>query len=119
MMNMKVLFLGFWTPLLETSNVVLGTSFDVQSSNIEILQNMIVYPSDLGEWIFGKGESIFGISGQNSDIGYIIQLNYGGIIYCILLAFFFFLIVYRLFKMGIKKEWYFFVVTYSDITAQL
>ena len=61
----------------ETSNVVLGTSFDVQSSNIEILQNMIVYPSDLGEWIFGKGESIFGISGQNSDIGYIIQLNYG------------------------------------------
>ena len=94
----------------ETSNVVLGTSFDVQSSNIEILQNMIVYPSDLGEWIFGKGESIFGISGQNSDIGYIIQLNYGGIIYCILLAFFFFLIVYRLFKMGIKKEWYFFVV---------
>ena len=43
-------------------------------------------------------------------IGNIIQLNYGGIIYCILLAFFFFLIVYRLFKMGIKKEWYFFVV---------
>jgi len=56
---------------------------------------MVVLPSTDLQWLFGTGEYIFAKShGNDSDVGYIIQLYYGGIFYIILL----FLIVIWMYK---------------------
>lgn len=56
--------------------------------------SMLVLPSDELSWIFGTGENIFGkFHGKTSDVGYIIQLTFGGIIYLALIfALMFFLV---------------------------
>lgn len=56
--------------------------------------SMLVLPSDELSWIFGTGENIFGkFHGKTSDVGYIIQLTFGGIVYLALIfALMFFLV---------------------------
>lgn len=55
------------------------------SRTMNILGDMVVLPQNLGEWILGLGESLFRHPTlSNSDIGFIIQLNYGGLSYCVI-----------------------------------
>lgn len=55
---------------------------------------MMIFPKDVFAWVFGTGINLFLMpTGKNSDIGYIIQLNYGGLIYICLLFSFVFLTV--------------------------
>jgi hypothetical protein len=68
------------------------------SGNYEALfGRMIVLPNTLSEWIFGTGENIFLRSGRSSDIGYILMLNFGGIIhlalFCLLSIFMFYRLI--------------------------
>lgn len=50
-----------------------------QSENVEVLLNdMVIFPSNVEEWLIGSGEMV------SSDIGYFIRLNYGGIVYAFL-----------------------------------
>ena len=56
-----------------------GNTFDT------LFGEMAVLPKDLGSWIIGTGENIFISKSANSDIGYLIQLNYGGITYLAIL----------------------------------
>lgn len=51
-----------------------------------LIGRMIVLPTSLCEWFFGSGHSIFG-SDTSSDIGFILQLNYGGILFVFILLF--------------------------------
>ena len=52
---------------------------------------MMIFPKDPFAWVFGTGVNLFLMpTGKNSDIGYIIQLNYGGLIYLFLLSSFVF-----------------------------
>lgn len=88
----------------DMSNSILGTSFDVEVSNMDVLENMVVLPNTISEWIFGKGYSLFMLNTGNSDIGYILQLNYGGIIYCILLLAFLILICTKFYILN-KNNW--------------
>lgn len=71
-------------------------SKDISSSNTTsaLFDSMIVWPDDLFQWILGRGFSLFRADFHvNSDVGYINQLNYGGLVYVfILLSFFFYLI---------------------------
>ena len=62
-----------------------------------LLGQMIVFPDTFEEWIIGRGYSIFG-TGKNitSDVGFILQLNYGGIIYLSLLFFLIVIIIKRM-----------------------
>ena len=46
---------------------------------------MWVLPETISEWIVGKGKHIYTEYQNSSDVGFILQLNYGGIIYLILL----------------------------------
>lgn len=56
-------------------------------------------PDTILEWIFGKGFSVFDPPrGDRSDIGYLIQINYGGIIYCFFLVMF----LIQLLRLGYK-----------------
>ena len=53
-----------------------------------LYEEMIIWPSNMEEWIWGKGFSLFGKIdelGFDSDIGFINVLAYGGIIYSVIL----------------------------------
>ena len=62
---------------------------------------MFVLPSSLYEWIFGRGIILMGYGhGLSTDIGWLIDLNWGGIIYC----FFLYLIVIKYVRLLKWKE---------------
>lgn len=62
-----------------------------------MLGQMIVMPGSLEEWIIGRGHSIMGTGTRiTSDIGFIIQLNYGGLIYFSLLIYFILVLIKRM-----------------------
>lgn len=78
---------------------------DVQGSATAnaLLTRMWVLPSTFSEWLFGKGISIFLLSEgvtKTSDVGWILQLNYGGLIYSIILWSAFLYVFKDLFRKG-------------------
>lgn len=82
-----------------------GLDFFVQSSEFlsnkssdtntfsTLFNDMAIYPNTIAEWIFGTGENIFINPLQSSDVGYIIQLYYGGLFYLFLIFLLIFAIV--------------------------
>lgn len=78
----------------ETTEI--GESRDLTASTTTnaLFNDMIILPRDFGEWIIGRGYSIFYAKTDNSDVGYIIQLNYGGLIYVLL----WFIFLFKLFS---------------------
>ena len=62
------------------------------------LSRMIIIPDRFLGFMLGTGKDIY-LANDSSDIGYILQLNYGGIIYVL----FFFFIVLKLYKI-IRKN---------------
>jgi hypothetical protein len=67
-----------------------------------LFNRMWVWPNGHGEWIFGKGLIIFGQNdASNSDIGYIQQLNYGGLVYTFILGVFLIKVIKRMMKNNI------------------
>lgn len=74
-------------------------TFSGENSTInKLFVDFIVIPDSLLPFLFGTGKSIFTGEGliQNSDVGFILQLNYAGFIYTILLYIFVLLIFYNL-----------------------
>lgn len=91
----------------EISDVILSDDVGMESTNMDTLLNdMVVLPDTFMGWIWGTGENIFSSPIRNSDIGYFIQLNYGGLTYC----FFFALLVFSLFlkiqRYRIEEKWF-------------
>ncbi len=76
--------------------------------------DFLVFPDTFLSWIFGTGESLFvKAGGGNSDIGYIIQLNYGGLILLTLILTFVAYSCYRLYKVLGWRHWFVVVFTFS------
>lgn len=69
---------------LEIGDFFTGDSKAQYSTADVLLKDMIVWPETIDQWVFGRGESIF-LGKNSSDNGFILQLNYGGIIYILLL----------------------------------
>lgn len=67
----------------------------------------IVLPKTFFEWIFGTGKTLFGAYGQSSDIGYVLQLYYGGLIFLILILTLMFYMSFRLYKNLGFNNWFF------------
>lgn len=64
----------------------------------------LVWPEG-GEWVFGKGYIIMGrAGGHNSDVGFIQQLNYGGLIYIIILLSILVCMFRRLRNLNVSKD---------------
>jgi len=66
-----------------------------------LMGEMLLWPEDTISWIFGCGQDIFKVgfhSGGNSDVGYIRQLNYGGLIYIFILYSYVYYMIKRLFQ---------------------
>jgi 4-amino-4-deoxy-L-arabinose transferase-like glycosyltransferase len=65
-----------------TSKFIFSDKYD-ETANYKVLRDMVFFP-DHEKLLFGTGESIFFSNQRNSDIGYINQLFYGGIVYLML-----------------------------------
>ena len=57
-----------------------GSTFDA------LVGRMIILPPSFLEWFWGSGKSLFA-SDNSSDVGFIIQLNYGGVIFILFLLY--------------------------------
>lgn len=73
-----------------------------------LTSRMIVLPDTLGEWIFGSGEYVYGRGYKNSDVGYIIQLNYAGVIYIFLLV----VLLFRFLCLCYKSKEYYMIILF-------
>lgn len=94
--------LGFF---LEIANfLVYGFSGD----NIfaVLVNDHFVIPSSFLDLLFGSGKSIYVGAEQTSDVGYILQLNYGGFLLLMLLFFLVLFMSVRLFKVLGFRHWY-------------
>lgn len=80
----------------EAQDVIQGNVEGSYAAN-ELFNNMIVFPPSILEWVVGRGYSIVkGGSAGYSDVGWILQLNYGGLIYITILYLFFLTMIRRL-----------------------
>lgn len=103
--------LDFFTQVTDFAS---GSSKANDNTFDSLFGSMLVLPDDELSWIIGTGENIFGrFYGKNSDVGYIIQLTFGGLFY---LAMFFCLILsllklFKNFKAEEKKIGFIIIVT--------
>jgi hypothetical protein len=89
-------------------------SLKMETSTIDTLTTkFVIFPETFWQWIFGRGESLFLKSGMNSDVGYILQFNYGGLIFSLLILAMMVFFSYRLYKVLGLKHWYFIVFVLS------
>ena len=71
--------------------------------NLEVLKSMWILPSGM-DFLFGTGQNIFGREGDSSDIGYVINLYYGGLIFSLLLYLAYFILIMAFYKGGSVVE---------------
>lgn len=68
---------------LELEDSLTGSN-KAQFNTSETLKEMLIFPKDLASWLVGTGYSLFRVkSGAHSDVGYVNQLAYGGLLYVI------------------------------------
>lgn len=91
----------------EILNLLSGKEGD-KVGNVDVLRTMIIIPETLVGIIFGMGRDVYLSSWNvgNSDIGYILQLNYGGIIYVMLMLIFIFMVYKRLRRLNTQYKWF-------------
>lgn len=78
---------------VQTSDFVTGNADNGDVNTFSTLfGDMVVLPQNLTDWFIGSGDNVFLYKTGNSDVGYIIQLNYGGLLYMFLI----FLLIARL-----------------------
>lgn len=70
-----------------------------------MLGDMIVWPSNFVEWLMGKGVVLYrnSMSAEHTDIGWFIQLNYGGLFYLFILYPTFVIMAKRLIRYNLKN----------------
>lgn len=76
---------NIWTWLNDGIKEILLFSKGERSGNMELLANtMWIFPEE-SDLFFGTGFNLFGQFNRSSDIGYVLNLYYGGILFCSLL----------------------------------
>lgn len=91
----------------------------LERGTIDVLfGRMFILPETTIAWIFGIGKSIFLRSGSNSDVGYILQLNYGGLFYMgILLSYIMFL--FRRLHASRVQYWFKYLFIFTIIVTNI
>ena len=77
-----------------------------------LFSDFIIFPETLSGWIFGTGESLYLKSVGNSDVGFILQLNYGGMINLLLYFLFIIFTTFRIYKNLSNTEYRWFPMLY-------
>lgn len=75
-----------------------------ENTTVATLNNGFKLPSDVDEWFIGQGIDIFQADvNKRSDVGYSIQLNYGGICYLLILYGLIFVILKKMYRYKIDS----------------
>lgn len=77
-----------WVAILfdDMDNIYLSRDITQSHTGNRLFDTMWILPETSSEWLIGKGYSLFRHqTEENSDNGWILQLNYGGIIYMLFL----------------------------------
>lgn len=69
----------------EVGDLLMGTSNADYSSAEVLMEDMYVLPSNAQEWIIGSGQSSYLSFGANTDVGFFLQLKYGGLLFVMIL----------------------------------
>lgn len=96
----------------ELDSVFLGSNNDTATADM-LLGDMLILPTTLGDWLIGKGYRLWRTNGDNSDVGYVLQLMYGGILYVFPLYLFIYKMYKRLRSSGYKVHAIIFLVIFS------
>jgi hypothetical protein len=128
-------FILFSTDLFKDSRETLEWAFDffVQISDFmfenpeqaggntftTLFEDMAIFPESTFTWFLGSGENIFLSSVGNSDIGYLILLNYGGIIYLFFIFIFVTYLFWRLRFLWKDHKWFIFLLFFSFLVGNL
>lgn len=86
-----------------------------------LFDEMWILPESLEEWIIGKGYSIYLGSekvSKTSDVGWIVQLNYGGLIYMVLLLVAFWNLFKKIHKKGDRRIFYLLVISFVILNSK-
>lgn len=76
----------------------------------ELTGRMFFLPDDsIISFLFGTGESVFLSTTHNSDVGYVIQMYYGGLFFMILILALMTYMAFRVFIVLGKKNWFAFI----------
>lgn len=111
-----------------SDNIEWGLDFFFQASNFlsgsksdntldTLTGDMAVLPQTQIDWLVGSGENIFTRAIRNSDVGYFIQINYGGIVYIGLICLIFAYLIIQNFKVSKQYRWIFAVLVLTFIIS--
>ena len=92
----------------EISNSFFGTNLGKYGNNYTylnfIIDHFLIFPNDTLGWILGEHREVFLDPIKNSDMGYINDLIYGGLILVLFILLFFLRIYTRLMRIGDKES---------------
>ncbi|MCK4620873.1 MAG: hypothetical protein KAT62_01530 [Desulfuromonadales bacterium] len=71
-----------------------------------IFGDFLIFPDTVQQLFFGRGESLVLKEGMNSDVGFILQLNYAGVFYLLTILFFIFFTTFRLVRIVGIGHWF-------------
>ena len=111
---------GFFT---QTFGFVSGGQSKTSLDTYSALGDMIVLPDNVFDWLVGSGADLF-LTGQtsgtvhHSDVGFVRQLYYGGIVYLTLLMTLVTVMAVRLYNLK-KHRWFFVLFVFTVIAANI
>lgn len=68
----------------ELNSIYSSGDISTGSTTSKLFGSMVVWPRDVAEWFIGRGYVLFRTA-SHTDVGWFLQLNYGGIFYLLLL----------------------------------
>ena len=98
----------------EISDSVLGTDLATFNTLETLSENHLVFPKTFFDWLFGTGVNLYTATDIRSDSGYIIQLNYGGLLFLSLIIGLLLHTVYNIKKYCNKNVFY--MITFVLLT---
>ena len=83
---------------LEIGDLFTGSTNADYNTTQTLFVDMVVLPSNTIEWIFGSGQSLFLSYSNSTDVGFFLQLNYGGLVFTGMLLILVLMIFFKTFK---------------------
>lgn len=103
---------------IQVGDLFTGSSNATVSTTDVLLTKMIVLPDNTTEWIFGNGQNNFLNSTNRTDIGFLLQLNYGGISFTLILYLIILMMVFKTYKYR-ELRWYSVLLIVSFLVANI
>ena len=104
----------------EANSIVLGQGIEESRTAQDLFEKMWVLPDNSIQWIIGRGFLLFrntqGL--PSSDVGWIVQLNYGGLVYLGLICLIILYCTRRLINFGEVKMAFFFLFAFLIVNTK-